>query len=352
MIRKKDNMKTIQNKRKIIIALCMAIICTIITCIPIFGANNNINSFWDIPNDINEIETLPIYEENEIKKYYIKIQVIEMQTSTSININMTLKTPTEESITQIINIDEVIYIVGQNRTNFYGFYFIPNVYGTYTIHTYYIPIYTRNVQIDSITTNSNTINVKILSSTNTQDQTISEAFNLGYINGYDIGYNEGYNTGFTEGLGMEQYTNLTGYVTQLLTRFVGADTAPYITPIAIVLVILFVYFLFIRFLLSLIKAKGVIKTCDIIMIVASVLILVCMYAPLFNLTIRNENINTYDTTETTVLSRKEYIYDEYGRIISGPAGTITYEIPEEIYKIEKDVDLTTATREQNDYNRE
>jgi len=302
----------------------MTVVLTIITCIPIFALTTD-ELFLLVPEDMEYQTTYPLGDyDNLIHKYYIMIRIVDIHSSNVTALTYKYKDPNNVEqttyMTLINSSNNKWTICPQAINNDYCFISIPTTTLDVEIgKDYYIPIYTYNCIITDISNWNYWDSTQYLYTTITmsQEQLLNEAYNQGYYNGYK--------TGMTDGMNSEQYTNITGYVTQLLTRFVGSDTAPYITPISIVLVILFVYFLFIRFLLSLIKAKGVIKTCDIIMIVACIILLVVMYAPMLNLTIKTEQINNIETTETTIVRRTEYTYDEQGRIIGGPAGTIIYD---------------------------
>ena len=64
-----------------------------------------------------------------------------------------------------------------------------------------------------------------------------------------------------------------------------------------------------------------------------------MYSPMLNLTIKTESINDTTTQEETVrLNRIDYIYDDNGRIIAGPGGTVIY----------NEVETTTSEQQQTD----
>jgi len=372
-------------KKKIIIASIMAIICTIITCIPIF-ATSNFDYAKIVPDDLGtKITNFSDTIMNEdITKLYAKITLKHYYST-----NLCQFTTTFNILLNNGNVGggtQITYAIGSNNDNFYITY--PNITNQrYTMiigmtignsgsvqsedTTLYIPIYIRNAVITQNYEYNNSgkwIDVEYYTSTVTSQEAIQEAFNLGYTNGYtqgtEDGYTYGYNIGMQDGQGLRQYTNLVGYVEQLIGQFTGDEVARYITPLAVVLVILFVYFLFIRFLLSMIKAKGVIKTCDIIMIVGCIIILVVMYAPMLNLTIRTENVSNTDTTyeiaqDTEVVRSSNIRYwdvDEGNKIIHyGPVGTwieyketITPIEREEIYKIDTDVNVKEyVTREQN-----
>lgn len=125
---------------------------------------------------------------------------------------------------------------------------------------------------------------------------------------YQLGYNEGYNIGYplgvTAGQSLVNDLNIVQHIEQLIGQFTGNEVAMYITPIAIVITILLVYFLFIRFLLSLIKAKGVLKVCDIIMVTACIAILMVMYIPMINLEITQHQIveTIYRVAQDTIIT--------------------------------------------------
>jgi len=305
--------------KRIILPIVITVVLTIITCIPIF-AITTINNYYTVaPADLGaeRYENDISYTQDTFTKFYIKftefttgelsIQFFDNNGNQSFN---TVYSYTVNN--NVIYADEIAFVTE------YSTLFIPKINNIdiSNINELYIPFFSYNAVIyKSLPQSKQTI----YNSTEVNYPELQRQY-------YQLGYNDGYIEGMYDGQNSEQYTNLTGYVTQLITQFVGSETAPYITPIAIVLVILFVYFVFIRFLLSLIKAKGVIKTCDIIMIVACIILLVVMYAPMLDLTIKTETItDTLETTETTIVRKTEYIYDEQGRIIGGPAGTIIYD---------------------------
>jgi hypothetical protein len=76
------------------------------------------------------------------------------------------------------------------------------------------------------------------------------------------------------------------------------------------------------------KAKGVIKTCDILIIVACIIVLVCMYMPMINLEItQHQIIEQVETTSSNVYQVNSdityYTYtDNQGNTVhGGPGGT-------------------------------
>lgn len=152
---------------------------------------------------------------------------------------------------------------------------------------------------------------------------------------YQNGYNQGYNEGFNAYQNAQENLKIVDHIEKLIAQFTGTEYARYITPIALVLTILMIYFLFIRFILSLMKAKGVIKTCDILMIVGCIIVLVIMYAPMLDITIKNETVLTETTTEVVEQVNRTKIvieHTETGDIYYGPVGTAI--IP--IYEIADD----------------
>lgn len=326
-------------KKKIIISLIMAVILTAASVVPIFASLYT--STLSIPEDIGSLITTTNNNDDLIHKYYLKITVNNHNRNGDVIITINESGNIIE-YTIVYSVAYVYMLLGNNsvgnNTYFFATYFM-NI--GQNNDTYYLPLYINNCNITGIRyTNSldNSVNVSIYSSTIIdQEQIKTEYYQLGYDNGYEnglqIGYTDGYNIGFSEALGTEEYTNLVGYVEQLIGRFTGYENAKYITPIAIVLVILFVYFLFIRFILSLIKAKGVIKTCDIIMLVACIILLVVMYAPMLDLTIKTNNTEQVETTtqevyqiqaDTQYRSYVQRIDTETGYYLVGPAGTVSF----------------------------
>lgn len=293
--------------KKRILILAITAILTIMTCIPIFATTTGtLYELWNTtPNDLGE-QIDNIEKTNKIEKYYILINITNNElfelfqevrlytgetTYTEYQLNLS-RTTTRTYILPNIN----------NNGNDVSFCFIPTLYTSYNDNYYiYIPVYTRNVYIE----NPHVTYVKYYRSLASDTDIATQAYNAGYNAGYSSGYYEGSNS--------EQYTNITGYVEQLLTKFVGNEAAQYITPIAIVLVILFVYFMFIRFLLSLIKAKGVLKICDITMLVACICILIVMYVPMFSININNTNTTT-ETAQQVIVEREQVIVSEYKKI--------------------------------------
>jgi len=327
-----------KNKNKII-TLVVAVVLTIITCIPIFATTINGN----LPSDLGNLQTSNTYY-NPTVNCYVKVNATGLATNTVIGTITIYYSETYKTEITLTKLDNTIRLSNIYRGGSWLYTYSINTAGitgqynydiNYTSGDLYISVSAYciyeaylnfGVKIDAVNTGSSYMEL--------YTQINPSSYNTGYNNGYNAGYTDGFNYA-----GQNDFTNITGYVEQLLAKFVGIEHARYLTPISIVLVILLVYFLFIRFLLSLIKAKGVIKTCDIIMIVACIILLVVMYAPMLDLTIKTEAVTeTIETTESTQIRRTEYIYDEYGRIISGPAGTIIYE----------DIETTTSEQEQTE----
>lgn len=366
-------MKTKRNK--MLLSIVIALVMTIITCIPIFATVTYYWEQWEtIPNDIGtKVSSLGNTGDSTMVKGYIKI-TIPAQTNVVYTIGCywyDYNASSESYINQNILIIQpstgVIYNIGVNPvtrplSTIQSLRIAPYYPGLdLTGTTFYLPVYLINARLvdNGISATGNNL-IELYTSTNINvEQIEQEYYNLGYTNGYLTGYEDGFPDGLLEGQDIKQYTNLVGYVEQLIGQFTGDDVAQYITPLAIVLVILFVYFLFIRFLLSMIKAKGVIKTCDIIMIVGCIIILIVLYAPMLNLTIKTQNIDIEETTEVETIQRSNIRYwdvDEGDKIVHyGPVGTwVEYKETvniidkEEIYKIETDVNVKEyVTREQN-----
>jgi len=332
-------------KKKIIIASIMAIICTIITCIPIFAYVDYSEYVMITPSDIgSDVTSGPRgYFDNMVHKFYMKFTILDTNNN-SYAIRFRVLVNDIETYTElnyIININSGNLTVQNTTTTgaqsniIYPLFTYNNVQ---IDNVFYIPIYLYNTQISGYTNINivNGISFNLYDTTEaSQDEIRRQAYEIGYLNGY----NTGYENGLYDGQNLSPNLNIVEHIEQLIGQFTGQDVARYITPIAVVLTILMVYFLFIRFLLSMIKAKGVIKVCDITMLVGMIIILVVMYSPMLNLTIKTESINETTTQEETLrLNRIDYIYDENGRIIAGPGGTIVY----------NEVETTTSEQQQTD----
>lgn len=348
-------MKT--NKLKIIaiILLCLTMISLVITqCFAEYGKLNTY--FLTPPADlgISEINK-PTIIENVLIKTYLYIKPTTNETlQVDINARYINNNGTQEFPITIRYKYENGYLQISNlqwySTNTYSFVMAPEVKIEWNgTNGLYIPIYSYNAVPY---TYENKINYyEIYTSTEENEEEIKrQYFELGYTNGY----NKGYMQGMSDYPVANENMNIVEQITMLISRFTGNEIAPYITPIAVVLTILMVYFLFIRFLLSLIKAKGVIKVCDITMLVACIIILVCMYLPFVNINITNHNIseNVETTSQDVYQINEDTEYRSYVRVIENETGTLYISkygnifVPKEtenIYKIEEDI-ITRAVQ--------
>jgi hypothetical protein len=311
-----------------IVLLCSTLIIMGIVQIIAGYVDNVIEIITRIPDDLGEQITDTEFV-TTLTKFYIKSNLNNNSTSINLTYAITNNTTSTERENDFVKIYDNYYIhynlFPNNRTDncIVMSYSSFNYESNETMKQMYVPIYICNARI------YNAINCEIYKSTTIDEETIrQEAYQLGFTNGYNDGYNEGYPQGFNEAQGLKQDLNIVQHIEQLIAQFTGNEYAKYITPIALVLTILMIYFLFIRFLLSLMKAKGVIKTCDILMIVACIIVLVCMYMPMIKLEItQHQIIEQVETTSSNVyqvnsdITYYTYTDDQGNTIHGGPGGT-------------------------------
>lgn len=311
---------------KRIFLIFVSLILLIILCISIFAVSSVNNYFTVQPSDLGtsrySLDTS--YTRDTLNKYYIKIEDLTSNGSVYLEY-YNGENSQSYSGTFVYTIENNLFNYdGVNQNNTYSLLLIPRVENLdiSNISEIYIPVFTYNAIIYK---GIGETRYSIYNTTTTTYPELQRQY-------YELGYNEGYNTGYSEGLengGIAlQDLPLVDKLTTFIATFTGEGTARYITPLAICMILILIYILFIRWVLSLSKSDKLVKLTDIIVLIACICILVVMYIPMINLTITQhqivENVETTSLEETVRVVRDPItiVTDETGEIMYGPVGTV------------------------------
>lgn len=270
----------------------IAIIILTISVLPSFALSYE--QFTPIPSDLgNRITT--INYDNEFSKYYFKINCFSIVSNRSFQYSYYSNNNTVSNGTIYWNYDTIgglnYSVVTLSLGSLNSIFNIPRVPVPFNT-VVYIPVYCLNVSFTEYSTSTFYIEIyeSTLDSESIKQEYYTLGYNVGYSDGYDHGYIEGYPTGFDDAIQYSEDLNLVQHVERVMTNFVGPDNAKYITPVALALIVLLVYFIFIRWLLSLTKSKTITRVADIVVAVACVSIMVVLYAPMINFAITQHQI--------------------------------------------------------------